>query len=701
MYISGRERKLIELLLSHKEAVTIRQLAQELDVSERTVHRDLKNAEEILQQYELTIHKKSGVGISIVGDEESKDRLILATLQLEQTDYTPEERQAMILTTLLEAKEPIKLYTLASELQVTIATISNDLDALQPLLDKYELHLIRKRGYGVKVEGEEANKRSAISYLISQHVDESEVITLLRRNIEKQSQEQIDTISNRLLGLVDQAKLTIIEQTVDRVRKKLPYELADSAYVGLVVHLALAMERLQKGENIQFDSNYLNELKDTPEFAIANDILRELEKVFQMDIPSDETGYITMHLLGAKLRYDHEYLLEEASLDIAFKAQELIDFVSKRLDKQLFNPEHILNDLVAHLKPTVYRLQQGMNIKNPLVKEIEQDYQTLFSIIEEGVDHVFSNLTFPKEETAYLVLHFASALLKSEDDLAIKALVVCSSGIGTSKMLATKISQQITEVESVDSYSLLELDQIRTEDYDLIISTVPIKNIEEEYVLASPILTHADIQHIKSIIRKRKMNRSMVQTTDQPIKKEITLKENVLRRLHGMQHYSNEILSILDRFYLQTVEEEPLLEKVLPSICEPLKQQGVIQDWEDVVEKLLKRSKTGGLGIPDTSLALFHTRSDTITKASFTIYPLKNPIEVDGMDGKPVTMKNLLLMLSPKDFNDAGLEVLSYISGLLIKDEESKKVFQSQDEERIHTYLTCQLNEFITEKIDQ
>ncbi|SHM74137.1 BglG family transcription antiterminator [Gracilibacillus kekensis] len=689
---------MIELLLSLHDAITIRQLANELDVSERTVHRDLKNAEEIFRQHDLSIHKKAGVGISIVGELENKQQLKLAILQLEHTDYTPEERQAMILTTLLEANEPLKLYALANELHVTIATVSNDLDILQPLLEKYELQLVRKRGYGVKMEGDETNKRSAISYLISKHVDESEVITLLRKNIEKQSQDQTDTISNRLLGLVDRTKLTIIEQTIDQMRQKLPYELADSAYVGLVVHLALALERLQKGETIQFDEAYLRELEDSAEYTIAKEILNELEKIFNIPIPNDETGYITMHLLGAKLRYDHDYLLEESSLDIAFKAKELIEFVSKHTDQSFMAEGHILNDLVAHLKPAIYRLQQGMNIKNPLVDEIEKDYPQLFNLIETGVRHVFPALTFPKEETAYLVLHFASALLKVEDNVSLKALVVCSSGIGTSKMLATKISQHFTEVDSVENHSLFALDKINPSDYDLIVSTVPIKHIRKEYILASPMLTKTDIHHINRKIRQLKLSLNI--TTEMKKTKPATSKQDVQKRLYLMQQYSNQVVPILNGFYLQPVSGVEHVETVLQTICDQLKERQVVNNSKKVVAKLLKRMEMGGLGIPDSSLALIHTRSDEVIKPSFSIHPLHPSIQVDGMDGNPVVMENLLLMISPENIEEVGLEVLSFISGLLIKDGESKNLFQSQDQEAISTYLAQQLHEFITEKID-
>lgn len=271
MYLSGRERRTIELLLSKQEPTTIKTIAKNLEVSERTVHRDLKNMEDVLSQYELRINKRAGVGVSVLGDDTDKKALKHAIMKLQYTDYTPDERQSIILTTLLETREPIKLFHLASELNVTIATISHDLDMLEEIMTKYELNLIRRRGYGVKIDGAEENKRAAISYLISKHVSESEVIQLLRKNIEKE--DPSNAISNRLLGMVDQDKLTYIEQTVNAYRANLPYELADSAYVGLVVHLALAMERLQKGERIQFDPVYLKELQETKDIRSHTKLL--------------------------------------------------------------------------------------------------------------------------------------------------------------------------------------------------------------------------------------------------------------------------------------------------------------------------------------------------------------------------------------------------------------------------------------------
>ncbi|MEM5594890.1 PRD domain-containing protein [Niallia circulans] len=57
--------------------------------------------------------------------------------------------------------------------------------------------------------------------------------------------------------MVQKEKLLRIENIIEDINEQLPYPLADSSYVGLVVHIALAMERIQRGENISFKEDYL------------------------------------------------------------------------------------------------------------------------------------------------------------------------------------------------------------------------------------------------------------------------------------------------------------------------------------------------------------------------------------------------------------------------------------------------------------
>ncbi len=686
--------------MKKEDVVTIKELADYLEVSPRTIHRDLKSLEDTLEKYQLSLSKKSGIGIQLEGLPENKQDLELALFSVSHTDYTPEERQAIILSTLLETSQPIKLFTLASELSVTIATVSNDLEKLDERLTEFDLDLLRKRGYGVQVEGSESNKRSALSHLISQYIDEFDFISIIQDSITKKSQQQLDTVSNRLLGLVDREKLLIIERSVDRVKKDLTYDLADSSYIGLVVHLALALERLKKGDNIKFDPGYLEELKGTKEFGIASKMIEDLEKVFQMTIPKDEIGYITMHLMGAKLRYDRDYMIEESSIDIAYKARELTAFVSGKMNTDLLGSTKLLSDLVAHLKPTIYRIKQGMKIKNPLSKDIEDDYPDLFSVIEQGVTEVFQDIKFPREEIAYLVLHFASTLLNEENELELKALVVCSSGIGTSKMLASSLTQLVPEIKEVENQSFFKLNDIDLSDYQLIVSTIPLQDAITDYILVSPILTKEEIQKVRRHARKNKLKMSPKKQVERNTPKTGTMsKEAAMSRLEMIQQYSNVALRLLDTFGVNYVDKKLPVKDVLSLACHQLSNDQYMDEPEVVLQHLLEREKLNGLGIPNTSLALYHTRSESVKKPIFTIYALTHPIEVMGMDGQHITIDTVLLMFSPIDADEVTLDILSYISGLIIRDEDTIHVFQSKNEAQISQFLSNQLNEFINEKL--
>ena len=54
------------------------------------------------------------------------------------------------------------------------------------------------------------------------------------------------------------------------------FPITDNAYVGLIVHLALAIERIMQGEKIEMDQMYLKQLKQEPEYDIAQKIITKL-----------------------------------------------------------------------------------------------------------------------------------------------------------------------------------------------------------------------------------------------------------------------------------------------------------------------------------------------------------------------------------------------------------------------------------------
>src|SRR5699024_5208622 len=218
MYLTGRERNIIALLLQKNDVMTVNAIAEVLEVSERTIHRDLNSLKTTISDYNVTLQKQTGSGIKLIGDSNDKKKLEKAISVMSISEYTPEERQTIILLMLLEAKGPVKLFTLASHLYVTSATISHDLDELEDTLQKQNLHLVRKRGYGVEVDGMESDKRFAITQLIRKYMDPFQFISVLKMN-DEQTHSVSDAVADKLLGLVDRDMLKTIESCVTKIRE--------------------------------------------------------------------------------------------------------------------------------------------------------------------------------------------------------------------------------------------------------------------------------------------------------------------------------------------------------------------------------------------------------------------------------------------------------------------------------------------------
>lgn len=694
MGVSSRQRMILNILLTEEQEITIKDIADRIEVSTRTVHRELTELEPLLEQQGLQLVKRSGIGVAIEGEARQKEELRLSLYNQTTVEYAPDERKLLILCQLLEATEPVKLVSLAFDLKVTTATISYDLDEMVDWLRRYELTLLRKRGYGVELCGSESAKRKAMSELITEHLDEFELLGILKENIHGKSTRHINTVSERLLGLIEKEKLIMIENSLRTLEEELPYPLADSSFIGLVIHLALAIERIEKGEQITFDEEHLKELELTPEFRIAETIIQRLRSIFQMDIPDSEIGYITMHLRGAKLRSSYDDWFEFKNLELVTKVNRMIRYCEEQLDVSFQADPNLVQGLLTHIEPALFRIQKNMKIRNPLLTEIKARYSDLFQVLKQAVAEVFDELTVPEEEIGYLVMHIGASLERmGQFNQKFRALVVCSSGIGSSKILASRIEKELPYIGLAKNISLFDINKIPETEYDLIISTVPLSLQRDDYVLVTPLLTKEDVHNINVFLKEIRKGPL------QPDASNVLNTEEVLSDLRGWQAYIGHTLSIIENFRFDTVLNQNMhIEEVLEAICRKLEQLQVIRDKEEVIEKLLERQSLGGLGIPNMRLALFHAKTEAVLRPAVRLYHLDNPLLIKGMDKKYLDVDRILLLLAPARISKEGLEVLSEVSSLLIEDELAP-ILESGNQQRIIAFFTTHLYKYVLAKI--
>ena len=83
MYITSREKDIIELIIKTSGKHTAFSIATYLNVSARTIQRDLKSIEKILHSFDLHLVRNVNKGLMIEGKNEQIFRLIQYLVEIE------------------------------------------------------------------------------------------------------------------------------------------------------------------------------------------------------------------------------------------------------------------------------------------------------------------------------------------------------------------------------------------------------------------------------------------------------------------------------------------------------------------------------------------------------------------------------------------------------------------------------------------
>ena len=346
MYITSREKDIIELIIKTSGKHTAISIATYLHVSTRTIQRDLKSIERILQSFDLTFTRNMDKGLMIEGKNEQVFRLIQYLVSMNPVDQTPQERKLRMLLTLLQ-EESYKIQTLAHYLGVSITTLTTYLDELSDWLKPFHVRITRKRGVGVELIGTEADKRQALARYILQHFNEEliEILFLLRNG--KYSQENV-------LGYFDSDYFLTIDKLVKASFSRAQPRLADSDYIGFIVHICITMQRTEAGFLMEEAIEVRNEL--THEYNLIKNICIGLEKLCSVSMDKEDTVYLAVILKGSKLQAMDD--LPYDSVVFGQKIKKLIRYVSAQLHVDLSNDFSLYQGLLAHMEPSLLRIKQ-------------------------------------------------------------------------------------------------------------------------------------------------------------------------------------------------------------------------------------------------------------------------------------------------------------------------------------------------------
>lgn len=417
MDFTPRMKQILQVLSAEEAPISVKTLAERVGVSKRTVQRELEYVESSLKGYDVRFLSRTGVGVWLEGNTEAKE--ILKRDLGQGTDYdvsNREERRKRLILEILKEKGLKKLFYYSSQFGVSETTISADLAEAEEWLAKYELYVSRKPGSGISVEGSEENYRRAIRAFISENIDTG----VIRESYEERdwTAGYYETLRKSSIGkvldddIVKRVMDCIIGVDNPRIRS-----LTENSYVGLVIHLSIAMKRILKNEVVEADHRWEDE--NDADYQLAEAIVRELEEEFEVHIPRVELSYICLHIKGAKhekIRWDVKAVPELENQQIQRMVNEIIDAFDPERAYLLKQDEEFIQGLLAHLQPTLIRLVQGMQIRNPVLKDIQANYPDIYGRCER-VANVLAEAVgkkVPQEEIGFLTVHFGAAMVRLE-----------------------------------------------------------------------------------------------------------------------------------------------------------------------------------------------------------------------------------------------------------------------------------------------
>lgn len=496
MLISDRSKEIIENLMNANEPLTISDLAKTLNVTERTIYRQIPEVTEIIESYDLTLDNTSGKGFMIFGSLYNIKRLSIAFEEVKnEQSYSSKERVDIIILFLLNEDDYIKTQSLAIDLNTSSQTIRNDYHSLKKKLQGHNVVFETKKSEGVRLNGHEIPKRHLFVNVLLQNIAPDSFFDWL-----KHDNYRYHPFIDLLKKFDYEQILKIFYQKIQPVIRKRHLNISDKELQEFLLLIAIFIKRHTNIDDRE-DILKLTIQESTTDYEehFRQDIMKILKNNFDISIYNNEQDYFCwmIHLYVGRSHFELNHQIS------AFQNLDHISCLISEVEKKFHFPfdedKNLAENLLLHINMAMERIQSGITVTNPMLEDIYQSNPKLYEIVKESFQKIFHPTKIPEDEIGYIVIYFIASLDYLSKN-SISVLVVCSTGIGSSKMLRSRLEREFSEIDVKKIISLHKLHDENLKQYDLIISTVPLDLDENKFLCVSPLLNEDEKHKVKEQI---------------------------------------------------------------------------------------------------------------------------------------------------------------------------------------------------------
>ena len=244
--------------------------------------------------------------------------------------------------------------------------------------------------------------------------------------------------------------------------------------------------------------------------------------------------------------------------------------------------------------------------------------------------------------------------------------------------------------------SLFEIEELSIEDFDLVVSTVPLPAPDDAYVQVQPFLPEDDLERVRDHLREKSLEERI---TNRAVFESLEVFGGGQEKFRQMVDATQVIADLVDDAFLTRHAAGGSLNEAVRLMCDALADKDLISEPKNLEQSLISRMELGGIGIPGTTLALFHARAATIARPSFSVHELDEPLDLEGLDGEMMQVRRNLLMVAPLALSPVALEAISEISAAMVEQSKEREVFENGSEDQIVEVLEGIFGRYLHRKL--
>lgn len=617
--LNERQNSILKYLYNKKDYTTINEISKEFKVSVRTIRYDLDNIEYTLKDNEkisLVRTPRYGIKLEFKG---KRDILTFSSIFDCVEINSPEDRVIFIAINLLIGNS--KVEELANMLSVSKNTVVSDLKKAKEILNNLRINVISKAYVGTCIEGDEEDVRYAFINLYYK-ISNADNYKLLKMII-----DDFDSVKND------------IEERIHKVENKLSLEYSDTSFKELIIIIMYCFMRMGEYSNFNYSEEYIHEKEQEEEFeAIQYAFADKTED-------KKEICYLMKWFKSAKVM---SFINDKSDVKMdgnKYLAMRIIEDMEKYTGIDYSNDFDFVNSVVMHFSVAMYRIQNNFKIENPLKEDIKMRLGIIYQITEDVMKKYESEIgvEFPDDEVSYMAMHFGAAFeRKTQEIFDTKALIVCNSGLATAGLLSARMEVMLPQiqVEGVCRLNNLE-DELKNKDVDIIISTVPIRNTDIEYVEVNPMLNIDDVLKLKKLAFNNVYEKSS---------------EYLVSKYKGDKVSS--VAEIIKKSNAAFLYDADNWRYAIAEASKPLIKSGDIkEEYVDDMIKAIEDLGTYMVFIPE--IAFVHASNKNVVNNAVSMLTLKN--EIYFGDNSEVRIKSIVV-LANKDENKNLIELINILT---------------------------------------